>query len=531
MNGTRLCLYMLIIPAFLLLIACDRIKGNTLNTEDSEHEILGIITDSTDTITMEHFIGANGFIDDPVDKLAALGFIREYHNWGWNEGNGSVSYQGFPYNQIRFAPSDPGWNFDEYYTNLKKAGVMVSPCIQNSVSWLQSNSNNFKGSKKPTDSPDLSPSDPYSYYAKSSFMYQFAARYGNAKVPDSTLLLAADQSRISGLGLIKYLEDWNEQDRDWEGSDAEFSPEEYAAMASADYDGHCNTMKKFGKRYGVKNADPSIKLVMGGLAGFKLDYIKRMKTWFEQNRNDKQFAADVLNFHVYAFKDGKSWQGGGPAVSPEEAGFREKLTKIVKYRNENLPGKEVWVSEFGWDTNPESVLCPPSIGSMDPEEVQGIWLIRAYMAFVAAGADRAQMFMSRDVNPNDKTWFSTSGLMGQKGDFTPKKSWYYVSTLKKVLTGMRYIGWETASDPDMLIYKFKDIHSSKGAYVLWTKTSKDYKVPRFPLQLSEKARNASMTALIPGKSNGSTTSLAIEKQKVFIDVSERPVFVLVDHID
>lgn len=523
--------YFFLISAFLLLISCGKIKGSTPDPENSEHEILGIVPDSTDTITMEYFIGANGFIDDPVDKLAAVGFIREYHNWGWDEGNWDPAYKGFPENQIQFAPSYPGWSFDEYYTNLKKANVMVAPCIQGSVSWLQGNSNNFKGSKKPTDDPDLSPSDPYSYHAKSSFMYQFAARYGNAKVPDSTLLLASNQSRVSGLGLIKYIEDWNEQDKDWEGADAEFSPEEYAAMASADYDGHCNTMKKFGKRYGIKNADPSIKLVMGGLAGLDLDYIKKMKTWFEQNRSDKQFAADVLNFHIYAFKDGKSWQGGGPAVSPEDAGFREKLAPIVRYRNENLPGKEVWVSEFGWDTNPESVLSPPAIGSMDTEEVQGIWLIRAYMAFVAAGVDRAQTFVSRDGDPPDKNWFSSSGLMGPKGDFTPKKSWYYVATLKNVLTHMRYMGGETSSNPNILIYKFKDISSPKGAYVLWAKTSKDYKAPQFPLQLSEKATNASITVLIPGKSNGSTTSLPIDKQKVFIDVSEKPVFVLVDHID
>lgn len=528
MNSTMQ--HFFLISAFFLLISCGKTKGSTPDSENSEHEILGTIPDPTDTITMEHFIGANGFIDDPVDKLAAVGFIREYHNWGWDEGNWDPAYKGFPQNQIQFAPSYPGWSFDEYYANLKRANIMVAPCVQGSVSWLQPNSD-FKNNKKPTDYPGFNTSDPHSYYAKSSFMYQFAARYGNSKVPDSTLLLAPNQSRVSGLGLIKYVEDWNEQDMDWNGPDSEFSPEEYAAMASADYDGHCNTMKKFGKKYGVKNADPSIKLVMGGLASLNLNYIKKMKTWFEQNRNDKKFAVDVLNFHIYAFKDGSSWQGGGPAISPEDAGFREKLAPIVRYRNEHLPGKEVWVSEFGWDTNPESVLSPPAIGSMDTEEVQGIWLIRAYMAFAAAGVDRAQTFVSRDGDPHDKTWFSSSGLMGPKGDFTPKKSWYYVATLKNTLTNMRYIGWETSADPDILIYKFKDIHSSKGAYVLWAKTSKDYKVSQFPLQLSEKAKNASLRVLVRGKSNGDTMPVAIDKQKVFIDVSEKPVFVLADHID
>ncbi|MFT4092163.1 MAG: hypothetical protein QM640_00895 [Niabella sp.] len=513
------------------LLSCGQSKGEGNKYEHTPYEqLISIVTDSLHPITMDHFIGANAFIDDPVEMLKAVGFIREYHNWDWNEGDRSGAYAGFPDNQMQFAPSFPGWNFDDYYTQLKNEQVMVSPCLQGAAGWLQGG-NDFPGDNKPVDAPGMNPSDPFSYCKKAFFMYQFAARYGAVKAADSSLALAPGQKRLSGMNLVQYVEDWNEQDKDWKGKDAQFSPEEYAAMASADYDGHGNSMNKFGKKYGLKNADPALKMVMGGLTSINLDYIKRMKSWFELNRKDKKFAADVINFHIYAFKDGKSWQGGGPAISPEDAGFREKLVPVVKYRNENLPQTEIWVSEFGWDTNPESVLAPPEIGEMDMQEIQGIWLVRAYLAFAAAGVDRAQMYISRDVDPNNKTWFSTSGLMAPKGDFTPKKSWYYVYTLKNTLKNMRYTGHQDTRDPNLLVYKFKDIASHKGVYVVWAKTSRDYKVPQFQLQISPKAKNAQITTMETGNTNGETQNLSINKHTVSIDVSEKPVFITVDNIN
>jgi hypothetical protein len=48
--------------------------------------------------TMDQFIGANAFIDDPIETVsAAVGFVREYHDWQWDtEG---------PDHALRFQPS------------------------------------------------------------------------------------------------------------------------------------------------------------------------------------------------------------------------------------------------------------------------------------------------------------------------------------------------------------------------------------------------------------------------------------------
>lgn len=518
-----------ILPALAVLTGCGNAQPSLTN-ERLETRYSGRIIDSTAPITMDQFIGMNAFVDDPPSLINAAGLVREYHNWSWDEGNGDGAYKGFPFSQMQFAPSNPGWSYDDFYGKLKNLGITVAPCIQSSVPWLQK-TGAFHPANKPLDMAGTDAASPLSYHAKANFMYQFVARYGSKTVPDSLLQLAPGQKRVSGLGYIKYIEDWNEQDRTWDGKDAEFAPEEYAAMASADYDGHCNTMNVYNKKYGVKNADSTVKMVMGGLALLSLDYIKRMKNWFELNRADKKFAADVLNFHIYTFPDGSQFGDSGPALSPEAGRLKEQLQEIVQYRNQNLPDKEIWISEFGWDLHPDSRLSVPEIGNMDRQEVQGIWLVRAYMALAAAGVDRAQMYMLRDVNPNDKTQFASSGLAGPKGDLTPKKSWYYVATLKKLLTNMRFLGEQKSSDPDILVYKFKDIKSPRGVYAVWAKTSKDYKVDNFSLPISAGTQSAQMVSLLAGSVSGEDLNLKITGGKVFLDVSERPVFVTVDHID
>ncbi|MEJ7646214.1 MAG: fibronectin type III domain-containing protein [Chryseolinea sp.] len=486
-------------------------------------------------ITVDKFMGTNAFVDDPINRMQAVGFIREYHNWNWDEGDiwsggGNQAYPGYPNNQMKWAPSEAGgggWNFDTFYNNVLAGGLTISPVIQGSVAWLHGGTN-FPGDDKPIDEPGASTTNPNSYEKKAHHMFQFAARYGSTVVADNKLTLAPGQPRNSGLGLVKYVEDWNEQDKNWMGPNAQFSAQEYAAMASANYDGHANTMHQGTGTFGVKNADPTIKMVMGGIFQTDLQYIMDMKAWFNANRVDHKFAADVINVHDYAWLNACG-PCGGPAKSPEQHGYREKLTPFVQYRNQNLPGVEVWISEFGWDTNQGSSLAAPAIGPFDVQEVQGQWMVRAYLAFAAAGVDRAMQYMLRDVNPNDATHFSTSGLVAQKDDWTPKKSWYYVYTMKNTLTNMKFIGEQTSSDPNILIYKFKDVNSSAGAYVVWAKTRQNYTVNNFSVSLPG-ASSATKIDMVSGDTDGTSSALPISAGSVSLNVTERPVYIKVNTI-
>jgi hypothetical protein len=484
---------------------------------------------------LQHAIGVNSHHLDPFERVQVAGIVREYHNWPYNEGGFMEGYPGYPENQTQWSPSTTGasstdkivaWDpkkangpdFDAYYKRLKEAGILVFPCVQSTVPWL--NGEPDKRSRRKPVPEGADPADPASYAAHADFMFQYMARYGRTKVPDEQLKLAPNQARVSGLGYLEYIENWNEPDGWWGGRSDYFSPYEYAAMSSADYDGHEGTM---GHDKGIKNADPHAKLVMSGIAIPSVDYIRAMKFWFEHNRKDRRFVFDVITIHHY------SNSGGGQAVmekgiSPEEDDLRGVMQKIADFRNEHLPDREVWMTEFGWDTNPVTPQAAPSA------EVQGQWLVRAFLACLAGGMDRVAMFMLRDVNPKSSTQFDNSGLIGPHGDYFVKPSWYYVYTLRNQLTGLVYRGEQDSGDKKVKIYTFQEPGGSRGAYVLWCPTTDGTEVKNYSLKLGGSPSSATLVTLQTGQKNGLSRKMTITAGAVQLNVSERPVFVQVDRI-
>ena len=473
---------------------------------------------------MDELIGTNAFIDDPLDKMQAVGFVREYHNWSWDSGEGPNGNAAFPNNLVAFNPSSAAggnsWFFDDYYAKLKRAGVTVSPAIQGGVGWLSKGYGVFDAGQNRAL--------PSSYKAHADHMFQFAARYGAKKVADSKLKLAPGQPRVSGLNLVRYFENANEPDAWWHGRDGYSTPYELAARTSADYDGHKKTM---GDTFGVKNADPNAKLVLGGLAGLSLDYLKSMKAWADWHRGG-DFPVDVINVHHYSNSNGGQTVGGANGgrvgISPEADKLRERMQAFVDYRNRYLPGKEMWLTEFGYDTHPGSPQRATAIGATPAEEVQARWIVRSYLLLAASGIDRAAQYMLRDVNPEDATQYSTSGLVTQKGEWKPKPAWFYTYTLKNRLAGMRFAGEVASGNEDVTIYKFQSDNGA-GAYAVWCPTAENLVVDKFELPVGA-AKSATKVQFVSGKTDGAASSTTIQGGKVSLPVSELVTLVLVDSL-
>jgi len=472
---------------------------------------------------MDQMIGINSFYDVPGSIAAVGGTLREYHGWNRDEGDAkfgtiNTSYPGYPNNANKFNPSYccGSLNYDKYFGDLKSAGITAFPAIQQSVSWLTTVAGN-----KPVPA-GANPALPASYAAHGDHMFQLAARYGSTPVADNKLKLAADQPRSTALNYLKYIENWNEGDNWWGTRDTLFTPYEAAAMMSADYDGDQGRM---GNTIGLKNADPNSKLVMGGLADANLDYIKGIKRWADEYRGGS-FPADVLNVHVYA-NDGADQSNGKKGLSPEEYRLKDKMKAIADYRDAYLPGKEFWVTEFGYDTNSGSPQRAPAIGSFSAQEVQGQWLVRSYLALAAAGVDKAHAFVIRDGNPNNTSKFESSGLVGPKGNSVPKTSWYYVYTMKNRLKGLTFDSEQPSGNPNVMIYRFKDSTGAIKAYVLWSPTSNQTAVSGYQLTLDGSPTAATLVTMAHGDTDGVPSALTVSNGKASVDVGERPVFVMV----
>ena len=465
------------------------------------------------------FTGVNGLIADSVDLLAPLGTVREYHNWGWICDNYAAgpAYPGMLYTFMNFN----GWDWDAFFGGLRAKGSMGFPAVQGSVPWMN-------GSAIPPVPAGADKTAAASYAAHADAMFQIAARYGSVKVADAKLKLKANQTRVSGLGTVQYFEDFNEQD-----NAAAFTADAFAAMASADYDGD---QSKLGDTSGVKNADPAAHLVMGGLSGAYpsskwqqsiTDYLDGMRTWAAAHRGGS-FPADVINVHYYSFSPG----GGKPAPSPEDDHVKDKLAAIVAYRDQNLPGKEVWWTEFGYDTFGSSVLAPPALGNNSTFIVQAQWLVRDFLAALAAGVDRATLFELDDTcklaDPGCKPQiqFTTCGLVDGTG--AQKPSWYFVAAFRARLATMVFAGEQPSGQPDVTIYAFKDTAGPGGALVAWSPTSSAHVVSGFALPVPAAATTVTAVALADKQPTGVATSLTPAGGKVTLDVSETPVIVLVN---
>jgi hypothetical protein len=482
---------------------------------DSDGATPGIDGGSAAGTTVGFFVGVNGLITDSVANLAPIGVVREYHNWGWLGNN----YSDDPYPQTLYTPNIPGfsWDWDSFFSGLQAMGVSGFPAVQGGAPWVSSSA---------VPPAEGSPTAAKSYIAHGDTMFQIAARWGSVMVPDAELKLKSDQTRSSGLGTVQYFEDFNEED-----NAKGFTGDVFAAMASADYDGD---QSRLGTTIGIKNADPNAKLVMGGLSGAYgsgntwinsiTKFLDAARTWSTANRAGS-FPADVINVHYYSFGPGAP----APALSPEDDKVQAKLAAVVAYRDQNLPGKPVWWTEFGYDTYANSPLHAPALGQNSAFIVQGQWLVRDLLAALAAGVERATLFELDDTctppASDCNTQFATAGLLADPGS-APKPAWYFLATFRARLQAMVYAAALPSGQPDVSIAQFKDTKSAGGALVVWAPTSNATVHAGYSLALPAGASTADAVALVDKQAKGVETALTPAAGAVTLDVSETPTIVL-----
>jgi hypothetical protein len=432
----------------------------------------------------DQMMGVNVTYKDPLGRLSVAGMVREFHVWSWNQPK----------------PDIEDWNpqqhidFSQYYSNLDALGITVVPVIQQTPSWLLRPGMNEQS--QPLDN-DLLKGKAAGFKKQAAFIKRFAETF-----------------TPSGL---KYIENWNEPDKDWYGQSAFFKPGELAAMCSADYDA-LQTLSTTGS----VNQSPA-KLVMGGLAYPSFIYLSTFQMWGQLNRENNTVPIDVINLHHYSNSAAEhtSPQNG---ISPEEDHLREKMSEFVQFRNLKMPDKEIWVSEFGYDTWTGSTQGVKAFPGQTAEETQAQWILRSFLALAAAGVDRAVLFaMSDEGDP--KVRYNTSGLLSHRdGEILPKLSWYYVSALKNVLQGMHFNKEIDAGDPEIRIYKFADSLNQRIVYAIWCPTSKGKRVSYNFKGQGQSAVN--IISLVNGSITGETKVVSVMDNNLKLDVSETPLFVV-----
>lgn len=374
--------------------------------------------------TIGEMMGQCGFVaggggNCTIEQLSCSYVVREYHNLGWSYSLGS-----FPGKASNFVSTVVG-NFDAAYKEYSEAGLLIIPCLQwNEQSMPARLYDEFEGKFSNSIASWEEKYLPSTWAAYADMMYQYAARYGSSKMGYlvENIIAHSDATPENcevGRGQIKWLEFGNEPN----GEDsAGATPYQCAALQSAAYDGHQRTVlshiynpNSFTYPFGAKTADPDIKVATAGFAGIQDRYIMTMSYWMRANRTDGSIAMDAFNVHTYFGKYfNMNDQSIIVGVSPEEFGLVDAMSNLVQFRDKYYPDVEVWLTEFGWDTNQsyETMTSAHAYDTKDlngdgeiseyemvmrSREIQGMWLVRAYILLASCGVDKATMYMCEDA--------------------------------------------------------------------------------------------------------------------------------------
>ena len=506
--------------------------------------------------TIGELMGINGLISNNPRHLSAVTYLREYHNWLWTEnwGNWNTGVS-----STYFTGTNVG-SFDSFYLTCANQNISVVPCMQ----WTGGTEFFENGGTRPSmplEDGTYEPENPATYYTYASAMYQYVARYGNndfitdtaegedhehswnkwvtdennnkikhrtckncsaAQTQDLTTIRTLSGKQM-GLGYLKYIELGNEPN----GGDQynSMTPWQLAAHHSASYDGHEGTM---GEGYGIIYADPETQVAMAGLAGCPTSYIRSMAMWSKLNRQDGDLPFDIINVHTYC-RSYINVNGAQIAVgsSPESFGLIESLQELIDWRDTYYPDKQIWLTEFGWDTNEDYLTeqSSHSYGEYTSRQVQAMWMVRAYLLFSASGIDKAYWYMCSGGNDDSVGKYGTCGVIDGNGQ--KKDSWYYMNTLAKVMGDMAFQEEFESGHRDVMVYRYMNA-DGKSAFVLWCPTSDGTKVENYELHLCG-ATTAELVEFANKQDLGIHSALTVgEDGKVTVNVSECPIIILAE---
>jgi hypothetical protein len=176
---------------------------------------------------------------------------------------------------------------------------------------------------------------------------------------------------------------------------------------------------------------------------------------------------DVINLHTYAFAEQyPTWRRSYP--EDPSIKYLADVRDTIAWRNANAPGKQVWITEFGWDA---STKHPPPTGdfskwmsSTDTQHAQ--YLVRSLLVFSAMDVDRAYIYFF-----NDSDEPQLHGSSGITRNFVPKPAFYAVAHLYRTLGDYRFARAVVRDEGRLYVYEYRRVTDDKDRiWAVWSPT-------------------------------------------------------------
>ena len=473
--------------------------------------------------TLREFAGTNAYNYVPMQLLQPFSHVRLYQQMDYFDVD---TVNAYPKNKLALNrwQLPPSQQLRYYAGSLRQAGNHMWMSIRGMPVYLEKKGVNEKD--KPVTSQGMDDEDPLSYGRHAKTFWNMAALFGKTTI-DTSLIDVDDVPRFSGLGLMDRFENGNEEDAYW--TKYYWTPFNYFAVSSADYDGHEG---RLGSKHGLIAADSNARLMTSGMIQLDTNRVRTLYFLCRQLRSDKKFIwQGGVQYHYYSNAAPNHLQSPIRGISPEEDHLREKLAKVRAFHDRLLPGIPLILGENGYDRNQHSWQRTPLLPGRSESQSQGIMCIRSLLAAFMAGFDGYNQYMMRNAtnDQNATAPYATSGMIGGPANNAVYPVWFYWSAFIKHLGNYQPDSLVAETGP-VYIYRLKDrLNPAIKAFVLFSPTTNGSVIKNFSFKPAM-THNQSFSEihLLDNNPSGSVQNRQMQAGSIQLDIDESPVILLMN---
>ncbi len=172
---------------------------------------------------------------------------------------------------------------------------------------------------------------------------------------------------------------------------------------------------------------------------------------------------DGLNVHHYTFWNDET--GLRTFTFPENrASELLSILNEIRWRDHNMPGSKIYVSEWGWDSDGAGQSCTHA--ECVNERAQALYAVRGALLFNRLRVDRATWYFYANSDEGSSL-FTRSGLTGTSSvGFAPKKSFVAFQALHRNIGGKRFLS-ALKEDDDGWVYLLGDENGTPTHLAAW----------------------------------------------------------------
>ena len=280
-----------------------------------------------------------------------------------------------------------------------------------------------------------------------------------------------------------------------------------------------------GTAQGLKTADPMIKVLPAALQASHPVTNDGQKNYMGTKLHEAAAPyLDGINLHLYSYY--RTNEGDRIAVHPEHpASEMRALFSGLRFRDANMPGKEVHVTEWGWDASSENETAINS--EAVSAQSQAVYALRGLFWLSRMGVDKAHWYFYANVDTLegiDPINYQRSGLTesGHYG-FKEKRAFTALEAMQNRM-GNLYFEDVIREDEQAYIYQLRNEEGELSHLIAWRPvTGEDSLTVNYQLPAEFPAQEAwYLSGLSP---NGEEVSLSYTNRKLTLPLSSKPLLI------